>query len=474
METTNQQQEKFGKWNNLIIIIPSLLFSLLFYQQNIGINFLLFSIITIILLAIQNHKWFSKSDILLKSVAFFITGVAIFLYHSTLTIITNLLLFFTLVGSFHEKKSSLYINWINGIYTTLVAVFTLYFEKLHTETKNIKRKKTNYFYWIKIIGIPLIIVLIFVNLYKTGNPKFDALLSRINFSFTNFQWMLFTGLGYYLFYNITHPITIEPTTSLDFQTKNELKKESLEFINIKKIKSEIHLGVVLLVALNILIVLFLVTDVLYLSEIHQMSAPQLSEQVHTGVNALIISIVLAIAIILYFFRGNINFSESNTILKKLTFIWIFLNLLMICITAIKNIEYLHSFGLTYKRIGVVFFLLFTAIGLITTYVKVIKIKNLWFLFRKNLQIAFAVLIISCTLNWDKIITFYNINYAEQLDLNYLIDLSHNNTFLLKDYVEKHKITNQLAVKINIKHKNYLRDLKNNSWQEFVFDNFKIQ
>ncbi len=474
MDMNYMHQEKFEKWKNFIIIIPSLLFSLLFYQQNTGGNFLLFSIITITLLAFNNYKSFFKSDILLKSVAFLISGVAIFLYNSPLTIITNILVFFTLVGSFYEQKSSIYINWINGMYTTLVAAFTLYFEKLHTETNNIKKKKTNYFYWIKTIGIPAIIVFIFMNLYKTGNPKFDALLSQINFSFINFQCLVFTSLGYYLFYNITHPVSIEPATTLDIDTKNELEKASLKTTNIKKIKSEIHLGVVLLVALNILIVLFLVTDVLYISEIHQMSAPQLSQQVHTGINALIISNVFAIVIILYFFRGNINFSKKNTLLKKLTFIWIFLNLLMICITAIKNIEYINSFGLTYKRIGVLFFLLFTAIGLITTYIKVIKIKNLWFLFRKNLQIAFIVLVISSTLNWDKIVTFYNINYAEQLDLNYLINLSENNTFLLKDYVEKNKFTGKQAEKINIKHKNYLKDLKNNSWQEFVFDNYKIR
>ncbi|WP_397447404.1 DUF4173 domain-containing protein [Polaribacter sp. R77954] len=475
MNSNNLPQKGIlGHRNNLIIIIPSLIFSLLFYHQQTGLNFFLFTLTTMVLLGISNAALFFKSTILLKALAYLISGIAVFLYNSPLTIIANLLAFFTLVGSFSEHKSSIYINWANGIYTSLVAAFTLYFEKVNATTEQKNAKKINYSYWLKTVGIPLIIVIIFISLYRNGNPKFDELISQIDFSFINFEWIVYTGLGYYLFYNITHPIFVTPATQLDLETGNVLKNEILTKIDLKKLKSEVHLGIVLLVSLNVLIAIFLVTDIIHLSEIHQMTAPELSQQVHTGVNALILSNLLAIAIILYFFRGSINFIKNNTVLKNLTFVWISLNLIMIGITAVKNVEYLISFGLTYKRIGVLFFLCFTAIGLITTFIKVSKVKNLWFLFRKNIQIAFTVLILSSTVNWDKIITYYNINYAKQLDLDYLIKLSDNNAFLLKDYVEKNKIAHKKEIKINRKHRNYMKNLQNNSWQELVFDNYKIQ
>ena len=111
---------------------------------------------------------------------------------------------------------------------------------------------------------------------------------------------------------------------------------------------------------------------------------------------------------------------------------------------------------------------------ITTFIKVTKIKNLWFLFRKNIQIAFVILILSATINWDKTITYYNINNADQMDLKYLIDLSDNNTFLLKDYIEKNKIESKSTSRINEKQYQYIQDLQNNSWQEMVYDNFKIK
>lgn len=452
-------------------IICALLFSTLFYKQNIGLNLLLFSIVSTLLLIINNPKIIKNRDTYFYVIAYIITGITVFLYKSNLTITANIIVFFTVIGSFSEYKSSIYIKWINGIYTTIVAAFSLYFDTLNTEVENTKKKKINYVYWLKIIGIPAIIIIIFINLYRNGNPKFDELIANIDFSFINLHWMLFMTLGYYLFYNISNPIQIEPATSVDLKTGNYLDKKTLEYTSPKKLESEKQMGVVLLISLNILIILFLITDAWYLFEIHKMTAPELSQQVHTGVNALIISNLLAIAIILYFFRGPLNFIEKNKILKIVTYIWILLNIIVIIVTAIKNTEYIISFGLTYKRIGVLFFLLLTAIGLITTLFKVTKTKNLWYLFRKNTQIAFTIFIISSTINWDKTITFYNINNAEQLDLKYLVSLSDNNAFLLKDYIEKNELDDY---KINEKHRKYIRDLKNNSWQETVYDNFKIQ
>ncbi|PQJ79250.1 DUF4153 domain-containing protein [Polaribacter porphyrae] len=458
---------------NLILLTSAILFSTLFYRQGIGLNLSLFTLLTIIVLVINNKTIIKTKIYIIKIFAYFITGVVVFLYKSDLTIIANIIAFFTLIGSISELKSSIYIKFMNGIYTTIVAAFSLYFDKQTTEIQTVKKNKINYVYWLKIIGIPALFLIIFISLYRNGNPKFNELILKIDFSFINLQWILFTGLGYYLFYNITNPITIDPATSLDLNTGNYLNKNEIKHLSPKKIKEENKLGIVLLYLLNALIILFLITDVLYLSELYQMTAPELSKQVHTGVNALIFSNLLAIAIILYFFRGNLNFYDKNKGIKNASFLWIFLNLTVILITAIKNMEYINSFGFTYKRIGVLFFLMATSLGLMSTYFKVQKTKNLWYLFRKNTQIAFAVLILSSTLNWDKFITYYNINYAEQLDLKYLINLSDNNTFLLKGYAEKGNLNNNDKFDIDVRHNNYIRKLRDNSWQEMVFDNVKI-
>ena len=131
-----------------------------------------------------------------------------------------------------------------------------------TLKKNTKKKKINYVYWLKIIGIPATISIIFINLYRNGNPKFDELISNIDFSFINFQWFLVAICGYYLLSNISKPVIVDPATTIDTQTDNDLKKqgETKE----EDLKKEHQFGFILITALNILILLFLITDITYL------------------------------------------------------------------------------------------------------------------------------------------------------------------------------------------------------------------
>ena len=405
---------------------------------------------------------------------YLITGVAVFLYSSSLAITANIFALITVVGSFSENKASIYIIWLNGTYSSIVSVFAKYFDNLQNEVVSVKKKKINFIYWTKIIIPIVLIIILFINLYRSGNPMFDNLISDINLDFINFKWMLFTGFGYYLFNNITNPIKIEPATQIDLKTANDLYEDSSNKPSIKKLVQENQLGLILMSLLNVLIVIYLITDFMYITKIQQLTAVQLSQQVHSGINSLIASIVLAIFIILYLFRGDLNFFNKSKLLKSLTFTWIFLNLILSFITTFKNYEYLSTFGLTYKRIGVLIYLTLTIIGLLTTFIKVYKIKNIWFILRLNSKIAFLILITTATINWDNLITYYNINYAQKTDFEYLINLSNNNTFLLKKLAETNTTINE-KIKNDIFHKekNYKFDLKNNSWKEMVFDNIKL-
>ncbi len=458
----------------IIIIIASLLFSLLFYKQSTGLNFLIFTLITILVLSINDFSKIKKRNTLLLSIIYLVSGCMIFLYNTQLNIITNVIIFLSLVGSYSEHKSSLYIKWINGLYSTIVSSAAHYFDGLDSEIKNAKKKEINYFYWFKIIGIPTIVLIIFINLYREANSLFDEIISKIDLSFINLQWILFAGLGYYLFNNIIKPIQIEPVTVNDINTGNKLFKNSLKKENPKKLESEIQLGTILISLLNLLIVFFLITDIYSLVANYNDSAFELSKQVHNGTNTLIISILLAIAIIIYFFRGDLNFYTKNKLLKSLTYLWIFLNIILAFITTYKNYQYSSIYGFTYKRIGVFVYLFLTLFGLITTFIKVKSINNLWYLFRKNTQIAFVLLIISSTINWDKLITYHTLNYVKSVDMDYLFSLTDNNTFVLKDYAEKNNINTSTKENIDRRHSKYIQKLNENSWQEMTYDNLKIK
>ncbi|WP_299224861.1 DUF4173 domain-containing protein [uncultured Psychroserpens sp.] len=452
-------------------LIASLTFSILFFEKSIGLNLSIFTVLTIILLAIYNPSTFKSRITLLHALAYLITAVVVFVNHSVLSILTNCAAFLSLVGSVSKSNTSVYIRWLNGTYTTIASFFHRNFQVDNHEKVNWK-KDIDVMHWAKLIGIPLIFIITFVLLYKNGNPLFNDLVSKIHLNFINLQWLLFSALGYYLFNNITKPVQVEPATSLDLKTTNTLLKS--EKISEEKLKKEKQLGTTLLALLNVLIVLYIITDVIYITSTNTVSAPDLSNQVHSGINTLIASIIIAIIIILYFFRGHLNFYSKNRTLKNLTYLWIILNIVLVVLIVLKNHNYITSFGLTYKRIGVHVFIILTLFGLLTTYLKVLHIKNLTFLFRINAQVAFIVLITLSVINWDSTITTYNLEQARSFDIDYLIDLSDRNAVILHEKKNTIRISQTEKNRIETKYTNYVNNLMQLDWQEFYYELYTMK
>lgn len=455
----------------VILFIAAVLFSTLFYEKSIGLNLCLFSVLTVIILFINNKNDFKTKDAIIYTALYLGTGIAVFFHDSSLAIMANLVAFFTLIGKLSQNKTSIYVNWLNGLYTAIAGWFHRNFA-INETTQSVEPKTDiDYLHIAKIIIIPSIIVIIFIGLYQNGNPLFSELIGKIDFSFFNIQWVLFAGLGYYLFSNIYQPVIVEPATSEDLALGNSLFKTSK--FSIPKLKKENQLGIILIAMLNVLIVIFLITDVTFILTNLDIRASVFSEQVHSGINALIASIVIAIIILLYVFRGDLNFYKENAIVKRLAFTWILLNILLVLSIVVKNGQYIYYFGLTYKRIGVLIYLILAITGLVTTLNKINTIKNIWYLIRFNTKAAFFVLIISSLVNWDYQITHYNFNYAKSMDVSYLIELSDNNTLLLKVKLDNNELSAEHASRIENKYYHYMLELENNSWQELQYDNFKL-
>ncbi len=457
---------------NLPLFIGAILFSSLFHKQGIGLNFSLFSIVTLVILFFYNKTAFKVKSTIVFTISFFVAAFSVFVYNNSLSILAYIVTFITLTGHVSHQNTSIYINWLNGFFSSIAGFFYRNFNTSNASKIKTSQKDIDYLHLTKIVGIPLVVVIIFIALYKNGNPMFESIVNNINFKFINFQWLLFSVLGYYLLSNISKPVVVNPITNKDVITGNILKQKG--DILVDNLKKEHQLGFILITVLNVLIVFFLITDITYLINADDFRASVFSSQVHSGINALIASIVMAIIIILYFFRGNLNFYKENKQLKLVAYIWIILNSILVINIAIKDYQYIYYFGFTYKRIGVLVYLLLTVIGLISTFIKVNKIKNFWYLFRINALTAFAILIVSCTINWDSLITTYNLYYAKSMDFNYLVNLSDNNTFILKYYMNTNDLNLEKELAIEKKYKSYIIALKDKNWQEIQFDNFKIK
>jgi hypothetical protein len=102
---------------------------------------------------------------------------------------------------------------------------------------------------------------------------------------------------------------------------------------------------------------------------------------------------------------------------------------------VRNYHYISHFGLAYKRIGVFIFLFLTAIGLVTMFLKVRDKRTSYFLFFNNSWAIYLVLMSLTCLNWDVMITRYNLANADkaELDISFLLaEVSDKNLWLLEE------------------------------------------
>lgn len=390
-----------------------------------------------------------------------------FLFPSGFTIMVFTINFWYVIGTVTDVKSSSIVKLLNGIFNSIASCFFSGFKQMEKTEKT----SINYAFLAKIVLIPLFSVLIFVFLYKNANPIFKEYIEKIDFSFINFKWFLFTSLGYFLFYNLIKMNKIQPMTDADKNLDVKLKK-SAKF-KVESIRKENQIGITLIASLSGLILLVIATDILYLINNSSLeNASNLSKQVHQGIYSIIASIVLAITVILVLFRKDLNFYKKNKNLKFLTFLWIILNAILVGITCFKNYTYVYSFGLTYKRIGVFVYLFLVLIGLYITFQKIYLKNNNWYLVRKNIQLVFFSLNLLVFINWNGLITKYNLYYAKTTDLNYLYSLPKTNSYLLKNYAKDHVMEDSKHEKINRRLKQYQTDLNNRTWQEFTLKNIQ--
>jgi hypothetical protein len=184
-------------------------------------------------------------------------------------------------------------------------------------------------------------------------------------------------------------------------------------------------GIFLLLTLNFLLLILNIIDIKWVWFNFEWEGQYLKQFVHEGTYLLILSIIISIVIVLYFFRGNLNFYKKNKFLKIISFIWLGQNAILCVSVAIRNFWYIQYFALAYKRIGIILFLILTIYGLYSVTIKVQKQKSIFYLVKTNSFALLIVLTLSSLFNWDTYIAKYNFKHSNSafLHLNYLSTLS---------------------------------------------------
>jgi hypothetical protein len=152
---------------------------------------------------------------------------------------------------------------------------------------------------------------------------------------------------------------------------------------------------------------------------------------------LIVSALLSIGILLFFFRKNLNHFSDNKRLRQISTIWICQNIFMLVSVGLRNMNYVSQYGLTYKRIGVFIFLIITGLALFFLFRKINLRKTFFYHVRTCGWSVFGTLLIAGFINWDLLIARYNVSPGVKEDYDYICqELSkQSRVFLPTEYQE---------------------------------------
>lgn len=412
-----------------LILGSTTIFVLLFYKESIGVNLALFGI----LLAILVFMKFKEKTILIKTL-FVSSMLSCFAFAWYADFFSFLALFFSLIFlQFQNENSKLKI--IQSIPLVIITGITslgrpFIFDQWLPQAKidNNGTKKL-----IAYVLIPFIFIILFFIAYSYGSDTFSGLLNyELDIDF--WPLLFITVLGFYFsfsywnywvpeyFYANSHQL------NNDFSTESE--QDSTPSFSFLDIDFERKSGEISLVLLNLMLFVFIGTYN-YEQFFKEESTSLLSAATHDRVNAVIISIIMAVGVILFYFKKGFNFDTNANFLKRLAKIWIGLNAVLIISSAVKNSEYILHFGLTYKRLGVYAFLVLTLIGLVFTYYKIKNQKTNAFLFNQMLWCVYGLILLCSFVNWGNLITIYNISVNKGVEPKFLKSLNYNEEYRQK-------------------------------------------
>jgi hypothetical protein len=432
------------KKNDVLFLLGSIAFSILFYEHNAGLNWLLFTLMVSGSLLLFNPerrfdpKWWYYAGLALLSAGMIVC------VNSVLSIFATVCAIIMLCGKTANRDNSVFIAFLFSFYSILSSLIYWIIDLATAQGGDTTEKQKNRRIFTGIL-VSLLIALVFFYLYREANPLFKDLTRYINFDWFSFGWVMFTFWGFLVIYGLIKNRRIDLLSDVDTKALKDIPNLKLEDEG-KTIKHGAVIALSLFAILNVMLLLINILDFhnLFINQ----TLPKgitLSSFVHQAVWSIVISIVIASLFIMIFFKDELNFTAYGKKVKFFVYAWIIQSIIMILSTIIRNSWYIQEYQLTELRLGVYTFLFLSLIGLVFTFIKVAYGKSAWKLVTTNFSAWFLLLCLSSCVNWDRTITKYNISHAsekKQLDKNYLEHLSDAN---IPELVELYKLKDSTLV-----------------------------
>lgn len=409
-----------------IVVVALLLvaYCVLFYQQNFGLNTFIFNLLIVLGHLVLDHTLLRSRVWVAVASAALISSFSVLLHGSTLALTGNFVALVSLGGISFYRHSSLFFAFVQGLLNFPLSPWVKLVRFLNAIGSTNEEKKQTRFTWFTtgnmlMVLIPMVVLTAFFLLYESSNPLFSEFVSNMA-AFISIDFMWFAFFGLVLIYLYLFPNWRRRWILGDRKLSNRLRgfkdKESSIFPHLE---TEHKAAILTFVLLNALLLLVNTIDIKYILFSNE-KINNYSAYIHQGINSSIFSVLIAILVTLYFFRGNLNFLKNNKAFKVLALLWILQNVILLATCLHKNYLYIDARGLTQKRIGVYFYLFVTFVGLMLTVLKMMKLKSNMFLVRSNTWSLFIILTCATLVNWNRVILEHNVTHQYQLEPEYYL------------------------------------------------------
>jgi Domain of unknown function (DUF4173) len=440
-----------------LIVLP-LLFNAIFWKEDFGINLLIFSSLVMFILAyFLFPESINKRNVQISVLLTLMSGLMVVLHNSVISKMGHLASFFLTIGFMQENRSKTVfeaalqfgINFFGTIFQApkhLQGASELVFGQ-NKLAKFISRN-------IVLAIIPMLVFGVFFLIFLVANPVFSQMVDNswqylsdlFSLSFDEETWgrIVFFLFGTYWIISFLFDWKISKNLSKFFARNEHITpSENVSERESNYQRNEYKIALMLIGSVNILLLIINIIDINFLwFSFDYSQVGNLSKLVHEGTGTLIFSIFLSIAILLYYFRKDLNFYQNNKLLKYAAYTWIVQNAILIISVSLRNYYYIDFYGLTHLRIGVGIFLLITLIGLVTLWLKIRDLKSFFYMFRVNTWALYVVFMGLTLVNWDVLIARYNLSHTFKngVDYGYLLTLSNKTLPII--YENRSKLPNE--------------------------------
>lgn len=451
-------------WLTLLLGSGAGVYTLLFWKAQMGLNTLLFSGFLLLVVWLMHPEFRRAPRIWIAMLGVVLSATVVVWQHSGLAQVTHVVSVFLLLG-FAQARELRFLGF--ALLLALGSLFSMPITWWRRWERQYEATLRGINTWVYLTLLPLALLTVFFGIYYHANAEFArlvnlglALLPQIS------PWK---SIALFVQGLLLLSVLILPSVwTSEFRAQEQQyslqkvrKRLKLKiFISTLALRRYYYSAVMSFGLLNALLLVVNLTDIkeVWLNHYHY-SAAELSAFVHQGTYLLIAALALAMGVIAFFFGGNLHFLKNNQSLKYLAYAWIVQNSILALSVAWRNYHYIVEYGLAYKRLGVLWFLILVIGGLYSLYVMIQKRRSLYYLWVINAWILYASLLGNSLVNWDILITRYNLNQAqhETIDAAFLLRevsdknlpllLNEHNLLLNRSNIDPNLVDRMLQAKI---------------------------